>query len=1520
MFAALRRTAVHLFCASRCFCSPLALFSLRSLQLWQTPHGAMWSLLHSHSSLPLLAQPASRPQCSLDVGLHVAPVLPLMSLENSVAAADDSSTTLPRPPSVSMVNQRQRAPWFAAANIACVQAASPQLHPTFFAERQAQATHSAEAASALTASCSAPQAVGPRLTRAHTPHRRSRAVAGMTAQPGPESHEDDDVDPVRLHTAAAASDAALVPPVVDSSRSVAEQLAYFQRHLCSKRLAHNVPVSTPLEASTTERTTMDEFEREPLNDVPDELLTQLLQEDQQIRARERNEDLAQDRLVTLQTHWPVRIAQSAAAAAASPSSSSRPLSFAVFPAGALMEELALAELNFHSLGREALSSPQLSVTQLYSTPLDSQIRQVCLTAPVPAPPDLKRGAQPMLAAHAALPLIVSRTCQQMYVHALRLRPNEVAGAADSEAEAAPVASLLGLDSHCFPSPIVHMASNAAIPSEVAFLLQDASIWLWNMQEFTHDLLANLQAPASAAGATAPAVPKTTQRRFTVIPASRYWSLSFGSHLLQLPLPWGRIAFAPHPRSLVLVLQQAVLQIDVRAPYTGSSKVPRGKVLPIPALAITHDRVSAALTETAPGPIFPRLHAASISPRCPFHLLLISSDFLMLLDLRSPTNAMIEWRHHQSGEPPSDIEWLDTGDERSSAASASPCEECTERDQFFLTHNRSRNEVTLYHFATRAVTHQQQQSQQYPITSTFFSRFSPLRLQSIVHAEQRQSTDSAAATSDLPNPLVGLRVLRDPRVDPRVGLFHVLQLSEYGALVSQSFQHRHDDRSAATNSTVVPVRIPKAIEAEISQQQHQQQQQQQQSAARKRARDDDEEEESDIGEQKHSESDADSERMPPPAPRLPRGVPLSASKRAGLSVLLPTSSFSPLSLTRSSSLPLAASPSPHSSPPSLAALLAAPEKYERPWVQAHEIKPHRAVNLTAMLQSLAPEAKAATTAVSSESSHSSARDHHSARAPPTTFAHLVAQLIAALNQSQQSVQLFLSLPKTLDELARFLLDQRIVPVEILQTIAPEVEFERKHAAGAAASAATTVPSRTITPRGLHALAQLLAETMHAFLHATHGDDRPTHVPYHRDRWDALLPALLGTSAAPRLAPSTAAVRKRRRKFSGASGASARSDGESNAGAESDSSSRRSMSLQQLAPMPLNPFSASFPQPSFNVSHVHLALNRFAEAAGTEESTEGASLAAASCTCGHPSTRVGVCCCVPLCSSFHCMRLHSTLYTLAPSILCTAWPADRMERDADADAQQQLDDGAFPPLPSQPAFAGAAVGAGAGSGSFRTPAKHASFGAGAGGRRQTLGPVVDLSQDISFLLSQGTQPVAEEDEQAAEHPEESEEKKARDMHHALSSFMQQSQQPNSSASMQTLTQSSSADQMPSVPEEGEDAAAAAPPANPHGLRDMLCGMGESWRQFAELMHDAAAAQLQQSSSSAAAAAVAADASASLSSRFSDLSDWNGSLFRGWLVSHELEVDPLALAAQQAEIGEDMRGTTMDTMEEQGGRDED
>ena len=118
--------------------------------------------------------------------------------------------------------------------------------------------------------------------------------------------------------------------------------------------------------------------------------------------------------------------------------------------------------------------------------------------------------------------------------------------------------------------------------------------------------------------------------------------------------------------------------------------------------------------------------------------------------------------------------------------------------------------------------------------------------------------------------------------------------------------------------------------------------------------------------------------------------------------------------------------------------------------------------------------------------------------------------------------------------------------------------------------------------------------------------------------------------------------------------------------------------------------------------------------------------------------------------------------------------------------------------------------------------------------------------------------------------------------------------------------------------EGGAAAAQPADPNGVLDMLCGMGESWRQYADILHEATAAGVSTaapaaSPSAAAAAAAATESTSQLAAREAELSEWNASLFRGWLVSHELAPDPAAMALAAAQMAEDTRGATLDTMED-------
>lgn len=1611
-------------------------------------------LLQHRCALPLLTQPAPRPHCTIDVGLHAAPVLPITT-EGSGANGAEASGASSSVGRVRMSNASGRMPCFSAAPVACVQAPSHALHPLYFHAQAALSLAPAAAAPQpqLHAARRMPAATLPRRRARHVStnaaaaatntaagtstgaHSSSRSAAGAAAAAAADpvvrarlgdSDDDDDGDDEGGARAADAGadavvavaandeelallaeqqsdgeDSAAPPPPLPRlpaavvGPSVTEQLEYFQRHLGCKRLSSSMSSSGSGELDApAHAVSAAEFESEALNDVPEDLLAGLLQEDERLRQREMMEDLTGERLLTLQvarSHTGRDAASASAASAAAASTAASPatsISLALFPTGALMEELALAELSFHSIdadvigsggggggggGGSSMATPLLQVTQLHSTPLDSTIRQLCLTTPVPAPPsaDLSRPQLP-----AAMPLIVSRSTCQMFVHTITFDPaaassaaaaaSASAGADSGAAPAAPAfASLLALDSHCFTSPIVHMCANPWLPSEVAFLLQDASIWLWNMQELSHERIAQLQRRGAASasnegndGARAVASMSLPKRRLTHIPVSRYWHPSLGHSILLPPLPWGRICFTPHARSLVLVLQQGAVQVDIRAPYATSrasrALAPaRGKLVALPVLDLSRQQLfsMAQLREVDErSAVTPRLYAASVSPANPFHLALVSSDFLMLVDVRAPSVPLIEWRHHQGGEPPTHIEWLDDRHK---------CATCSPHDAYFLTHNCVRNEVTLYHYTFSDVAvgigigdgHHSQPGPLSCVASTLHSSFTPLRLPSLVHTEQRQRQRQSASGSvsdaalDMPNPLVGVRAVADPRLPASVGLWHLLQLSEYGALVSQAFQHRHDDASDVDVATIVPIQIPPdaaVVPADAGA-----------PAAAAESDEasgmdiDDGSEASSIAERKYrggssaaaataaaaaalsqravgAAAASDDESVAPPSP---------SKARASLHVLLPSTPTSSVAAAG-----LSASPSPQSSPPSLAALLATPERYERPWVQKHEIKPYRAVNLRAMLQDIdvGPKGDAAVAGGAGAGAGAEAGPGALDSGPPmslpvaTTFAHLLALLIPALNGAHELVRGYLALPKTLSELTHFLLDQGLVPAQVLASLAPQALAQ----APPDGSEAPLPRSRDLSAPSLHAVAQLVSECMHAFVHAAaYGlQSVPAHMPFHRERWDALLPALLASQPA-----ATSAARKRRRNLKISASQSREDDGDAHGHG------------QGPAIEPLNPFAPSFPQPIFPVFHVHLALSRFAHhhvvapSNGTVEEEDSASLpligrkrsasaaaaAPAQCTCGTQSL-VGdaSCCCVPLCACLHCMRLHATLFTTSPTVLHTPWPHERAAASAAAAA-------AFAdtqPDASQPSWSQVSASPSAPMcvSSFLTPAKHASFGGSRGAA--SLGPVADLSQDIDFLMSQGTE--GEADPMATQPLPfgSQEDSDAMDDKLDIKRRMVDSKKPLAMGAgagdgsdapapgggvMFAVAEGEEGNGEAAADEE-EGGAAAAQPADPNGVLDMLGGMGESWRQYADILQEATAAGVSgaaaaSASPSAAAAAGVAEASVQLAAREADLSEWNASLFRGWLVSHELAPDPAAMALAAAQMAEDTRGATLDTMED-------
>jgi len=211
----------------------------------------------------------------------------------------------------------------------------------------------------------------------------------------------------------------------------------------------------------------------------------------------------------------------------------------------------------------------------------------------------------------------------------------------------------------------------------------------------------------------------------------------------------------------------------------------------------------------------------------------------------------------------------------------------------------------------------------------------------------------------------------------------------------------------------------------------------------------------------------------------------------------------------------------------------------------------------------------------------------------------------------------------------------------------------------------------------------------------------------------------------------------------------------------------------------------------------------------------------------------------------------------------------------------------------------------SSSFLTPAKHVSFLRG-----RSVGPaapVADLSQNMDFLMSQGSEfdPTQRLRMDDAEEGEEEDKNKMRMQHELTTTSDERAQDAEGNAAAAAAIAE----------------AAAPPPADPHGVRDMLSGMGESWRQLEDMLQTATAQRTSDRTPSALLpTSSTAAAAAGLAARESALSDWNADLFRGWLISHELLPDPKALAAEAAQIAEDMGGAVADLMAEEADRDDD
>lgn len=831
------------------------------------------------------------------------------------------------------------------------------------------------------------------------------------------------------HLASLANDADSIPPpppvAASHPLSLENQLTYFSRAIGSKRLRStdepggvlSTPIADRAARGTVTTCSLDEFESECMNAIPGTLLRDLLQEDAALAGQEAREELDEERLciVRVESH-----------------------AYAVLPTGALMEEVAVAPIDFIPPSSPT-SAPGLAVDIAHAIAIDSTIRQICLTTP-PAVPH--SDDEPSRAPTSVLPLIVSRSCYQLHVHTLVLE--------SSGSDASPMPSLLAIDSHTFRSPIVHVAPNRSIPNEVCVLLQDGTIALWNAQIDSH----HLWSIQHAGGASDDIDATTIKRKMTQFPPASYAT----NAVLQAPIRWARVSFASTPRTLRVFLPHAVLQVDLRAPYVTHARGPpppsRARAMLMPPLVLKEDQMYAsAYLREAPYDEEagrPRIYAAATNPKNPFQYILVSADFVSLCDARQHLGStpLMQWMHHQSGEPPTHIEWVSfrAHTQSHNGAHAHSCDECTDEDNFFTTHNRRRNEVTLYHYTINPIVQSSRHSSAGPTLhghSTASSSFAPLRLQSLVHAERHERAVGASAAAidlpssyDLANPLVGVQLVRSPL--PNV--WHVVQLSEYGALVTQAFQHRHDDHSDDTNATVTRV---------------------QQSSVKK-------------------------EKMRPSSMR----VQVDTAQRSATPAS-PSPSLSPSHLTSS----------PHGSgdlPPWMM-----PHEL-KPFhaVNLKGLLEACAENLssgtaTPPKQGVAPQRRPP--------------EATNATVSPTSFSHLLASFIQCFNDAASFIYTYLAMPKTLMEVATFVIDhdaiidqatkqqlkQFGVNMNIASAPPPTPPRRTRQQSRAPPTTATPLLSKQLSARDLHTIAQLVSSALHAFVYTF--DPHQTHAPYHLNLW-------------------------------------------------------------------------------------------------------------------------------------------------------------------------------------------------------------------------------------------------------------------------------------------------------------------------------------------------------------------------------------------------------------------------------------
>lgn len=374
----------------------------------------------------------------------------------------------------------------------------------------------------------------------------------------------------------------------------------------------------------------------------------------------------------------------------------------IHPYGPIMDNLTVSILTIPDFSSS--NSSNCTLEPLADFALPSTIHQIVKTA------DIKQSTTYQHSSDEENSFIVSRTLNSSFVHSLQSALTE-----DEELQL----SFQSVDTVTSDSPLLHIAANPLLPTEFISLASDGSLLLWNLDD-------------------------VGSNRVVVFPAELEEDQSFG-----------RIAYAQHPRQLLLATPHAVQQIDLRVPY--SSFTSQSLQLPPfiePAPKTKYQRYNASIPD--------RIWSINVNTENMFEFAVVTSHYLMLFDLRYAKKSLLEWQHHEYPTVATQLEFSTMGDE-----------------QCILTWNNSA-QVKCYPF-TPANNHH---------GLPYHSTSSPFRIHSFSHLS---TSIRSHHSNDTSHQLTGvLSVRRDD------SSFEVLQLNRTGSIISQTFGNE------TTEAVVQPV--------------------------------------------------------------------------------------------------------------------------------------------------------------------------------------------------------------------------------------------------------------------------------------------------------------------------------------------------------------------------------------------------------------------------------------------------------------------------------------------------------------------------------------------------------------------------------------------------------------------------------------------------------------------------------------------------------------------------------------------